>query len=127
MAITQKRSPQEIARQIIDDNQLELSWADDALGRQKEHIESLIMLGIAAFNDASNQRPENLSEVCRRLGVNLHWVPSDHAPAGPDSYFVYFGHQKPISSFTNEEQTILEIEELLEKYPEVGLWVEAVL
>jgi hypothetical protein len=119
MATTHKLSPQRIAQQVLADN-------EDLVVRGDMTLESLIMLGIAAYIDASNQRPENLSEACKRLGINLHWVPSSHAPVGTDSYYVYFGHQAPLSSFTTEADTVIEIEELRARYPEVNVWVEAV-
>lgn len=127
MATTHKRSPQAIARQVLADNPdyLNRELTDDVVAL--DAFESAIMLGIAAYTDASNQRPENLSEVCARLGVNLHWIPSSHAPVGQSSYYVYFGHQAPLSSFTTEGDTIIEVEELRARYPEVNVWVEAVL
>lgn len=124
MATTHKRSPQAIAKQVLKSNPPPLD-PTGLVCLTLDEVESLIMLGIAAYTDTSNQRPENLSEACRRLGINLHWKPSSHLPAGPDSYYVYFDHQKPVSSFTTEQQTIIEIEELSAKYPEVSIWVEA--
>ena len=70
MATTARKSPKQIAQQVIV-----AQWPggyDDE--EHAETIESLIMLGIPAYTDVSNQRPENLSEACRRLGINLHWV-----------------------------------------------------
>lgn len=71
MPTTHKSTPRQIARKAIESNR---KWIESGLVTADEAYEQLIMLGIAAYNDASNQRPENLSETCRRLGVNLHWM-----------------------------------------------------
>lgn len=80
MARTHRKSPQEIAAEVIVSNMgLDREHADDRdydVETNAGEIHSLIMLGIAAYNDPSNQREENLSEACARLGVNLLWVPT---------------------------------------------------
>lgn len=80
MARTHRKSPQEIATEVIVSNMgLDREHADDRdydVETNAGEIHSLIMLGIAAYNDPSNQREESLSEACARLGVNLHWVPT---------------------------------------------------
>jgi hypothetical protein len=122
MATTHKHSPKEIAQQVIRDTSL-VKRQEAGLVTLEETIEDAIMLGIAAYTDASNQRPENLSEVCRRLGVNLHWVDGRQIELG--RFEVYFGHSVPLSYHETEAETIAEIQEFVTKYPEVHTWVRA--
>jgi len=54
---TYKASPKAIARQVIEGNQdiFDLAQSDDT---KRETLESAIMLGIAAYLDPSNLKPE---------------------------------------------------------------------
>ena len=126
MATTHKQSPQQIAQAVIAENGINYVQQDPV---------GAMMLAIAAYNDASNQRPENLAEACARLGVNLHWksrgaiARSDWASARA-RFFVFIGMpEAPYAAFETEEQTILDLEQTVEQVTQFGvqIWVEAVL
>jgi len=131
MATTHKLSPRAIARQVIADNRDITDLAVHDAG-SREILISAIMLGIAAYNDASNQRPENLSEACDRLGVNLHWKLGRDAITlipGTGRYFVFYGLGVPLAEYDTEEQAIAGLEETLidaERF-RVNVWMEAML
>lgn len=122
---THKQSPQQIARAVLADNEEQVLKGDMTL-------ESMIMLGIAAYTDESNQRPENLSEVCRRLGVSLHWMDRrDLQYIGELStnarFELYVGLARPYVATTDERELLAELEQVMPIADRAGIavWVRA--
>lgn len=117
MGTTQKRTPRQIAQDVIKSQGYDLRADGDIV---EDDIETAIMLGIAAYADASNQRPETLSEAAMRLGVNVK-----HSSSRTEGvYWVFFGLDTALSLHLKEADVIAEIEELVTRYPAVNTWVE---